>query len=98
MANTDKGWAAAQIDDLKTSGEADEGGAAWKSIRHHFDIQAFGASAYVAPAGTLVYVGDPGLTRTAFAREAGTVVLAFGAAPGEAFSVSPWERRWTEGA
>jgi hypothetical protein len=127
------------IEEIPTSGAADEGGAAWKSIRHRFDIKAFGGSAYVAesagqrvvpehdeasssrgtdgaheelyvvvngaadftvggdqipaPAGTLVFVRDPALIRTAFATEAGTVVLAFGGAPGEAFTVSPWETR-----
>ena len=44
-----------------------------------------------APAGTLVFVRDPAVARSAIAREAGTTVLAVGAAPGRAFSVSPWE-------
>jgi hypothetical protein len=138
-----EGYDIATIDAIPTSGAADEGGAAWKSVRHHFDIQAFGASAYVAdeagqrvvpehdeasssrstegaheelyvvvsgaaeftvganqvdaPAGTLVFVRDPSLLRTAFAREPGTVVLAFGGAPGEAFAVSAWETRSVEG-
>jgi hypothetical protein len=133
------GYEVTTIGEIAKSGEADEGGAAWKSVRHHFDIQAFGASAYVAdgagqrvvpehdetsssrgtegaheelyvvvtgaadftigdqtvdaPAGTLVFVRDPDLLRTAVAREAGTVVLAFGGAVGEAFAVSPWETR-----
>jgi hypothetical protein len=137
-------YEAVRVDDIQTSGEAGEGGAAWKSVRNHFGIQAFGASAYVAaargqrivpdhdeesssrgtegaheelyvvargvaeftvgddtfaaPAGTLVFVRDPGLKRTAFAREAGTVVLAFGGAAGEAFAVSPWETRSIQGA
>lgn len=45
-----------------------------------------------APAGTLVFV-SPGLVRRAVATEPATTVLAVGAARGEAFSVSPWERR-----
>jgi tetratricopeptide (TPR) repeat protein len=45
-----------------------------------------------APAGTLVFVKDPAVRRSAVADEAGTVVLVVGAKPGEAFSVSPWER------
>lgn len=54
-----------------------------------------------APAGTVVYVRDPALKRQAVARTSGTVVLAIGGRPGEAFSVSPWEqsvealRYWT---
>jgi len=43
-----EGYDVAGIGDIATSGAADEGGAAWKSVRHHFDIHAFGASAYVA--------------------------------------------------
>ena len=47
---------------------------------------------YDAPAGTVVFVGDPASTRAATAEEEGTVVLAVGAKRGEPFSVSPWER------
>ena len=47
-----------------------------------------------APAGTFVYVPDPGVMRSAIAREAGTIVLCFGGTPGEAFEVSPWEREY----
>ena len=44
-----------------------------------------------APAGTLVHV-PPGVRRTAFARDAGTTVLAIGAGPeGKAFEPSGWE-------
>jgi quercetin dioxygenase-like cupin family protein len=49
-----------------------------------------------APAGTLVFVSDPGTRRGAVAREPGTTVLVVGARPGEAFSVSPWEESWEE--
>jgi mannose-6-phosphate isomerase-like protein (cupin superfamily) len=44
-----------------------------------------------APAGTLVFVGDPGTRRAAVAREDGTTVLAVGAPAGEAYSVGRWE-------
>jgi mannose-6-phosphate isomerase-like protein (cupin superfamily) len=47
-----------------------------------------------APAGTFVYVPDPGATRSAVAREAGTTVICFGGTPGEAFEVSSWERKY----
>lgn len=44
-----------------------------------------------APAGTLVHV-PVGVTRTAFAREAGTTVLAIGAgAPGQPYEPQGWE-------
>jgi tetratricopeptide (TPR) repeat protein len=45
-----------------------------------------------APAGTLVFVKEPTVRRSAIADEAGTTVLVVGARPGEAFSISPWER------
>jgi tetratricopeptide (TPR) repeat protein len=38
-----------------------------------------------APAGSLVFVRDPAATRSALAEEAGTIVLAIGGKPGEAF-------------
>jgi hypothetical protein len=45
-----------------------------------------------APAGSLVHVA-PGVKRTAFARDAGTTVLAIGGAPeGKPFAPSGWER------
>lgn len=45
-----------------------------------------------APAGKLVFVGDPALKRAARAEEAGTTILVAGGARGKPFSVSPWER------
>jgi redox-sensitive bicupin YhaK (pirin superfamily) len=47
-----------------------------------------------APAGTLVYVPDPSVMRTAEAEEPNTTVLCFGGTPGQAFSVSPWEQQY----
>ncbi len=44
-----------------------------------------------APAGTLVFLRDPKLRRSATAAEPGTLVLAIGGEPGRAFEVSPWE-------
>jgi hypothetical protein len=46
-----------------------------------------------APAGTLVFVRDPGLTRSAVAAAPDTAVLAVGGAPGEPYRVAPWELR-----
>src|SRR5215213_9568366 len=51
-----------------------------------------GGSEIDAPAGTLVFVGDPGATRSAVAREAGTAVLGVGAARGAPYQVAAWER------
>lgn len=46
-----------------------------------------------APTGTFVFVPDPESRRRAVAAEDGTAILATGAAPGEAYTVSEWERR-----
>lgn len=44
-----------------------------------------------APAGTVVFVRDPAAKRSAVADEPGTIVLALGGKPGEAFMVLPEE-------
>jgi hypothetical protein len=47
-----------------------------------------------APAGTLVFVSDPELTRVAVATAPDTTVLVVGAARGVAFEPSDWEVGW----
>jgi hypothetical protein len=47
-----------------------------------------------APAGTFVFIGEPDVRRGAVAAEPSTTVLAIGARPGRAFTVSPWEYRF----
>jgi hypothetical protein len=47
-----------------------------------------------APAGTLVFVRDSALIRSAKATADGTAILAIGARPGAPFEVSRWERAW----
>jgi uncharacterized cupin superfamily protein len=47
-----------------------------------------------APAGTLVFVPDPGVVRSARALEDATTVLAIGGEPGAAFRISPWEQKY----
>jgi hypothetical protein len=49
-----------------------------------------------APAGTLVGVPDPAVSRRAVAAEDDTAILAIGAPRGRAYEVSPWERRHLE--
>jgi tetratricopeptide (TPR) repeat protein len=44
-----------------------------------------------APAGTIVLVRDPTVTRGAVAREAGTTVVSVGGKPGEAYRPRAWE-------
>jgi hypothetical protein len=51
-----------------------------------------GRDHFVALAGTLVFVRDPGLRRKAVAQVRGTTIVSFGGKPG-AIRVSPWERR-----
>jgi len=43
-----------------------------------------------APAGTFVFA-RPGVMRTAFAGEPGTIILAIGGRPGEAYEPDGWE-------
>lgn len=45
-----------------------------------------------APAGTLVFVRDPALIRTARAAADGTSILAVGGKPGVAYALSRWEQ------
>jgi len=47
-----------------------------------------------APAGTLVFVRDPALVRSARATADGTAILAIGGRAGAPFAVSRWERAW----
>jgi tetratricopeptide (TPR) repeat protein len=44
-----------------------------------------------APTGTLVFVRNPAVKRTAVAHEAGTTLLCVGGRPGQPFRVSTWE-------
>lgn len=123
----------AHIDDIEPVDPNPYIEGAWRRIRHHFGIEAFGTNAYTAneagqiviedhdektatgghqelyfvhsgrarfeldgetfeaPAGTLVFIGDPAVRRVARAEEPGTTVLAFGAEPGVPFQVSEWE-------
>src|SRR5262249_47222463 len=50
-----------------------------------------GGETLEAPAGTLVYISDPGVRRKAIAEEEGTLVLAIGAEPGVPYEPSAWE-------
>ena len=47
-----------------------------------------------APVGTLVFVRDPALIRSARATADGTSILAIGGRPGAPYAVSRWERAW----
>src|SRR5262245_42371261 len=47
-----------------------------------------------APAGTLVFVRDPDLIRSARATADDTTILAIGGRPGVPYQISRWERAW----
>jgi uncharacterized protein YjlB len=51
-----------------------------------------------APAGTLIYITEPGAERVGFAKEDGTVVLSLGAPRGTAYEPSGWDTGYLEGA
>jgi len=44
-----------------------------------------------APAGTIIFIGEPAVERSAVAKEPGTTVLAIGGKRGAAYSPGPWE-------
>lgn len=50
-----------------------------------------GGESFDAPAGTMVFLRDPNVSRVAVAEEEGTTVLAVGGKPGEPFRPSAWE-------
>jgi mannose-6-phosphate isomerase-like protein (cupin superfamily) len=55
-------------------------------------IFSVGTETVDAPAGTLVFVRDPDLIRSARASANGTAILAIGGRPGVPFEISRWER------
>jgi tetratricopeptide (TPR) repeat protein len=81
--------------------EHDELGAAGAGRHQELYVVLTGRASFVldgedvdAPAGTFVFIGEPDVVRGAVAAEAATTVLAIGARPGHAFTVSPWEYRF----
>jgi mannose-6-phosphate isomerase-like protein (cupin superfamily) len=84
-------WTAEKVGDrLFPEHEEDEGNEELYVVvrgRARFEL---GEDTVDAPAGTLVFV-SPETTRTAFAEEAGTAVLAVGATRGKPYEPSGWE-------
>ena len=70
-------------------GEGDNQEELYLVLRGHAAFEV-GEEKVDAPEGMLVFV-PPSTRRTAFAEEAGTTVLAIGAARGEAYEVAGWE-------
>ena len=56
--------------------------------RAHFIL---GGEELDAPAGTIVFIREPGIQREAIAEEPATLVLAVGGKPGAAYETSAWE-------
>ncbi len=70
--------------------EPESGEELYLVVTGHAEFELDGQT-HDAPAGTLVHV-RPSVTRTAFAREAGTTVLAIGGgAPGQPYAPTGWE-------
>lgn len=59
--------------------------------RARFEV---GEDTFDAPHGTLVFVPQGPNRQTAFAEEAGTIVLAIGATPGKPFEADGWLELW----
>jgi quercetin dioxygenase-like cupin family protein len=57
-----------------------------------------GGETLEVPAGSLVYLADPGVRRHAVAAEPNTTVLAIGGKPGAAYTPSAWEHYFAAGA
>lgn len=50
-----------------------------------------GGEETAAPAGTIIFIREPSIERSAVANEPGTTVLAIGGKPGAAYTPGPWE-------
>jgi mannose-6-phosphate isomerase-like protein (cupin superfamily) len=88
-------WTAAEVGDrLMPEHEEDEGSEELYVVlrgRARFEIEG---DTVDAPQGMLVFVG-PKISRTAFAEEAGTTVLAIGSRVGQPYHAGGWEA-WAE--
>jgi mannose-6-phosphate isomerase-like protein (cupin superfamily) len=84
-------WSAAASGD-RIINEHDEAGDAEELYLVHRGRATFeiGGERVDAPAGTLVFA-RPGVMRTAFAEEPGTIIIAAGGRPGEAYEPDGWE-------
>jgi tetratricopeptide (TPR) repeat protein len=71
-----------------------------ETVRHHEEVYVvvsgsatftLGGEETDASAGTIIFVRDPAVERSAVAREPGTTVLAIGGKPGTPYAPGPWE-------
>ncbi len=85
-------WTAAEAGDriINEHDEADDGNEELYVVTSGRAVFELDGERRDAPAGTFVYV-RPGATRTAFAEEAGTTILAVGGIPGKAYETDGWE-------
>jgi len=89
-------WTARAAGDRIIS-EHDESGEAWATRNEELYLVQEGRAVFEldgerldAPAGTFVFV-RPGVTRTAFAEEPGTTIVAVGSVAGKAYEPDGWE-------
>jgi hypothetical protein len=79
-------------DERDDTGYGTEGHEELFAVMSGHAIFTVGGEEVDAPAGTLVFVRDPALLRTARATADGTAILAVGGRPGAPFAVSRWEQ------
>ena len=85
-------WTAAEAGDriINEHDESDDGNEELYVVTQGHAVFELDGERRDAPAGTFVYV-RPSVTRTAFAEEPGTTILALGGVPGKAYETDGWE-------
>ncbi len=85
-------WTAADAGDriINEHDETDDGNEELYVVTRGHAVFELDGERRDAPTGTLVYV-QPSVTRTAFAEEAGTTIIAVGGVPGQAYRPDGWE-------
>jgi tetratricopeptide (TPR) repeat protein len=85
-------WTAAEAGDriINEHDESDDGNEELYVVTQGHAVFELDGERRDAPAGTFVYV-RPSVTRTAFAEEPGTTILALGGVPGKAYEPDGWE-------
>jgi quercetin dioxygenase-like cupin family protein len=92
-------WRGAEGDEvIKRHDESESGAPELYMVVSGSGTFTIGGEDVEAPAGTLVYVDDPGVERVCVAKEADTVVFSIGAAAeGQTFAPVGWDTGYLEG-
>ena len=92
-------WRGGQGDEvIKRHHESESGAPELYLVLSGHATFTIGGNEVEAPAGMLVFVGDPAVERLAVANETNTVVLSIGAAAeGKAFEAVGWDSSYLEG-